>query len=371
MADITVRPATAREKLNGKENYKTWSARMKSDLQGQALWRYTDAESLRAPPVKREAALGAAGAPAVAAESDDDYEDRVDRYDAKVHKSRTYILDNCDSWIADQCAEAYDTAAALWTHLNDQYGKQGMSQEYSTYLEWAQLQYDGRDLERFCERYRSKLLKLNKIDDFKVSEKHSLFCFLSLIGEYFPQFTANMRQDMRKTEAGGGTAKAMTLTQCITDLLDENTAQTNEGTSSAALVAARKANNTPNPTRAVPTRVDARAQLKCTHCGKTRHVEAECHTKYPEKKAAFEKMLADKKELKKQQALLKSAPKTFVANTTTTPLPPSAQYDFTTGARMLMATTISPTRRQASLPPSAEYTFGANVHAHVTGSDSD
>lgn len=89
MADITVRPAHAREKLNGKDNFKTWSARMKSDLQGQALWRFTDKDTLRERP-ERETG-----------EKVDMFEDRVDAYDAKVQKSRTYILDSCDIWIAD------------------------------------------------------------------------------------------------------------------------------------------------------------------------------------------------------------------------------------------------------------------------------
>lgn len=50
---------------------------------------------------------------AVAVETDNAYKDRVDKYNTKVYKSRTYILDNCDPWIANYYAEAYDTAIAL------------------------------------------------------------------------------------------------------------------------------------------------------------------------------------------------------------------------------------------------------------------
>lgn len=50
---------------------------------------------------------------AIAVESDDDYEDRLDKYNAKVYKSRTLILDNCDSWIVEQYVEIYDTTKAL------------------------------------------------------------------------------------------------------------------------------------------------------------------------------------------------------------------------------------------------------------------
>lgn len=115
-----------------------------------------------------------------------------------------------------------------------------------------------------------------------------------------------MRQDIRKNEVAtkGTTIILITLTQCITDLLNEHTAQTNEGTSSAALVAARKgpiSNSSQNPDR--QRRTDVRAQMKCTYYRKMRYVEAECYTKYPKKKEAFDKMIAEKKvekALKKQ-----------------------------------------------------------------------
>lgn len=112
----------------------------------------------------------------------------------------------------------------------------------------------------------------------------------------------------------------ITLTQYITDLLDEYTAQTNEGTSLAVLVVARKgpiSNLSQNPDR--QRRTDARAQIKCTYYRKIRYIEAECYTKYPKKKEAFDKIIAEKKAekvLKKQQALLKDTLKTYVANAT-------------------------------------------------------
>lgn len=55
------------------------------------------------------------------------FEDRVDAYDAKVQKSRTYILDSYDTQIADQYVETYDTAVSLQSYLNNQYSIQGMS----------------------------------------------------------------------------------------------------------------------------------------------------------------------------------------------------------------------------------------------------
>lgn len=249
-----------------------------------------------------------------------------------------------------------------------------MSQEYSTYLEFTQLKYDGRDLPKFCELYYSKLLKVNKIEDFKVSDKQGLFCFLSLIGEYFLQFTANVRQDIRKREAITASVRppAITLSQYITDLLDENTAQTNKGTNSAALLAAqRQAASSVHPNTARRLRAaNARNNMKCSHCGKTRHKEPECHTKYPHLRAAFEKKMAENKaakELKKQQDRLKETPTALAATAptglTATVLPLSTPYDFGSRARQCMATTF--------LPRSAEYTFDPLPRVYVAESDTN
>ncbi|SMR62312.1 unnamed protein product [Zymoseptoria tritici ST99CH_1E4] len=198
----TIVRSAPREKLKGKENYTSWASRMKSDLIGQQLWRYV--EDPRPRPTRHPKT---ADAPA---EADEAFEDRIEKYDSRVHRARTSILDCCSDTIAEQCVDAYDTAALLWNHLK-QYGKQGASHEHAVYLEWDTLHYNGKDLETFVELYRSRLAKLNKIEDFKVSPKH----------------------EQRKDEVSG--KSKMTLDQCITDLLDEHTAQVNEGISQAMM----------------------------------------------------------------------------------------------------------------------------------------
>lgn len=75
-------------------------------------------------------------------------------------------------------------------------------------------------------------------------------------------------------------------------------------------------------------RTNERANIKYTYCSKQRYLELECYTKYPKKKAVFEKILADKKALKKQQALLNAAPTAYVAIATPLPLLPSIPYEF-------------------------------------------
>lgn len=364
IADVTIRPATNCEKLNGKDNYKTQAVRIKSNLQGQGLQRYTDLSQLRACLLQRPAQVvdPITGAKYIAAKSDDDYKDRVDKYKSKVQKSHIYILDNCTSWIAEQCAEAYDIASTLQAYLIDQYNKQGISQEYSTYLKQLQLQYNGRELNRFCEEYQSKLLKLNKIEDFKVSNKQSLFFFLSLVREYYLQFIANIRQDLRKTETTSATT--LLLVKCIADLLNKHTAQTNKGTSSTVLIAVRKNGTLIAPTQR-PARVDNRANLKYTYCNKTRYIESECYQKYPKKKAAFKKIIAEKKALQQQQKLLKAALAVYVTATETPVLAllPALKYDFITG-QMLIAVV-----RNGKVPLLLEYTFELIAYTNIADQD--
>lgn len=100
---------------------------MKSDLIGQALQRYTDSSLLRARLVRQQPVIATSSTATVVVESDDVFKDRVDKYKARVHKSRTYILDNCDPQIADYCAEAYNTTTKVQDYLLNQFGKTGMS----------------------------------------------------------------------------------------------------------------------------------------------------------------------------------------------------------------------------------------------------
>lgn len=96
---------------------------MKSDLIRQALQRYTDKATLRQRPIQTRAIIATTGAATAPTESDDDYKDRLDKYNTKVYKLRTLILDNCNSQIAEQYAEAYDIAEALQTYLERQFSK--------------------------------------------------------------------------------------------------------------------------------------------------------------------------------------------------------------------------------------------------------
>lgn len=104
--------------------------------------------------------------------------------------------------------------------------------------------------------------------------------------------------------------------------------------------------------------------MKYTHCGKLRYLEPEYYTKYPEKKAAFDKMIAKKKAAKKQQALLKATPTAFVATASTIPtltLLLSATYKFGDGASRMFIAIV--------LPLSTVYTFGKTVYTNMADID--
>lgn len=111
-------------------------------------------------------------------------------------------------------------------------------------------------------------------------------------------------------------------------------------------------------------RVDDRTNIKCIYYRKTRHLEHEYYVKHLEKKAAFDKMLVEKKALKKQQALLKATLSAFVAIVTTTipPLPPSALYKFGYRARTFIAVVLL---------PSSNYTFNKEAYTNIAEIDSN
>lgn len=90
---------------------------MKSDLIGQVLQRYTDVASLRPRLTQKGIEVASLSILGTVKESNKDFEDRVDKYNSKVYKLRTLILNNYDSQIADQYAEVFDTAVSLQTYL--------------------------------------------------------------------------------------------------------------------------------------------------------------------------------------------------------------------------------------------------------------
>lgn len=91
LLNMAIRPALARKKLKSKERFKTYSARNTSDRTGQALWRYTGADTLRARPVLQQPVPATMPTVAIIAETVNDYEERVDQHEAKVHTVRSCL----------------------------------------------------------------------------------------------------------------------------------------------------------------------------------------------------------------------------------------------------------------------------------------
>lgn len=100
--------------------------------------------------------------------------------------------------------------------------------------------------------------------------------------------------------------------------------------------------------------------MKCIYYSKLRYLEPKCYTKYPEKKATFDKIIAKKKAVKKQQALLKATPTAFVATASTIPtltLLLSATYKFRDRASRIFIAIV--------LPLSIVYTFSKTVYTNI------
>lgn len=100
-------------------------------------------------------------------------------------------------------------------------------------------------------------------------------------------------------------------------------------------------------------------------------MEPECYSKYLEKKAAFNRIITEKKALKKQQALLKAIPTSYIATIPAIPtLLPSTLYEFGNGTlRTFIATTLGNSTKLLSLELpkllSPKYTFRTTVYVNI------
>lgn len=327
MAELAIRPTG--KKLDGKVNYDAWANLMESDLRGQGLWRYCGAQEkdMRAAPTK------------LLTETDDQFEDRKDLHDGRIHKARAHLMLNCNQHIVEKCVP-FKSAKDVWNHLA-QYKPSGLSYEFSVYLEFENLRFDGKNLESFIDNYRGKLEQL-KPTSLKISETQALFRFLVLLESYFPQFTATIRQQLRDRLANTPIS-ANTLDRCITNLLDEDLAVVNAG-SSSALIARGGTGLGRQPTQQrQPTRQNSGKHY--THCDKDGHVETDCFTKFPEKKVALDKKRKARKEEKADKGKdSKTEPQSHsnfhTAVASPSALPPAAPHQFGP-PRMFMAATDS------------------------------
>ena len=308
------------EKLKGHDNYLNWVDLVRSELKGAGLWWHSGSITQRKRPVK------------LRLESDDDYVDKIESFETKVHQARALILRYVDPTIAHDC-RPHESANDVWKYLEAQYKPSGLAYEYSKYQVWSNHHFDGNDIERFCTEYVRNLQDLSDTT-LKISASLRVFRFLEEVEAFYPAFCATKRQEQRLQK------DVLTddhLTLLIRQLLDEHRAVVNAANSTALLSFRGK----PASSASTPpsSRLPSAAKL-CAHCKKSGHLEPDCFQKHPEKKIEMERKRKAKKDAEK-------AKKTAEKNEAQ----PQSHNNFNTAVA-----TASPA---GSLPPADPHVFGA------------
>lgn len=91
-------------------------------------------------------------------------------------------------------------------------------------MDWWNLRYDGKNLERFCLRYE-KLVRESAQTHMRVSSYLAVYQFLMVIGEHYPTFAAMQRAELGRLEPlAEGEECPLELGRVMRDLRDEDVA---------------------------------------------------------------------------------------------------------------------------------------------------
>ena len=109
----------------------------------------------------------------------------------------------------------------IWNYLRSKYEPSGLAHQFSMYQEWQLIQYDGKDLEDFINKYTQACsrLKESKVD---VSDTIKLYQFITIISPWYEKFTATIRDKLRNIKDD---KDLPLLDDLISNLLDEDKAQ--------------------------------------------------------------------------------------------------------------------------------------------------
>lgn len=172
-------------KLKGKDNYPQFVDRAEGSLKSAALWRYV----IGTRPRPSTTTIG---------ETAEQLEDRQDAWDAKDQQARTFLYVHCANDIQVSLIGT-TTAAAVWEKLKT-YSTSGLASEYSAYLEWNTMYYDGTNVETFVTQYTLRWQSL-KGGYLAVSETQAVYHLLMII-EGIPalqNFASSKRNILRET----------------------------------------------------------------------------------------------------------------------------------------------------------------------------
>ena len=194
------------EKLIGISNYRTWSIQVRSMLESQDLWQFVDGTN--AVPRKDFD------------ESNRSFDDRCTRYRNNKSKARALIIAAVSSSLVLGLGHT-TTAEEAWDTLRKRYQPPGMAYRCSAWLDWVSFDWNGKDLDKFCNQYMQKLHAMDAIG-VEIKEEFRIYMFIQRIDPYFKNFAADLHYRMRNTSEAKTGQLPFTLEGVISRLLDDH-----------------------------------------------------------------------------------------------------------------------------------------------------
>ncbi|KAF2146314.1 uncharacterized protein K452DRAFT_283592 [Aplosporella prunicola CBS 121167] len=196
--------------LQGRENYETWYACMKTYLLQHDLWdNITGAEPEVSKPAKQTAYQAPEVPPTTHVEMDRDEKKRNNERLRVEHltKYTKWHANNCRAlqalynsvpspWLPD--LEVFPTAKTLFEHLDFRFRSELRMQQPSVrYATWTRLRYDGGNLAKFLKRFTVTLRSCERAG-LVVPEHIKVHQLLAVLDAALPAYTEARREDISK-----------------------------------------------------------------------------------------------------------------------------------------------------------------------------
>ena len=262
-------------KLKGQENYKIWRMQAHAALTAASLFKYIEG-SKQAKPV------ALSGSPST--------HEQIEEWEAKDASARSMLMLTCVVDIV-LSMEHISTAREIWQFLENRYAPKGKAQKFAKFAEWSTIEFDGRNLEAFCNSYQATLRGM-KENNIKIDDELLVWQFLIHVAPHYPQFAFSYRERIRDSKAD----EVLQLDNVIAKLLDE---QLSEKTEKANYT--RHSSNTNGDLKPKGKGKGGRGKTgeekgkkTCSHCKMQGHDQDNCFKLHPEKKDEFEQRKAKK-----------------------------------------------------------------------------
>lgn len=168
----------------------------------------------------------------------------------------------------------FTDAQSMWVYLK-RYEGSGPAQRIEAYNAWKDLQFNGRDLQVFTEKYQKTL---RQMDNFNMALGHELrvYDLINRVAPFYSTWADIKRESLRKVTLAA-TAPAdehlPSIDSLTKDLLDQDAEMRRQD---------KNVNVTfkSPPSRSHQRKNTGKAALKCTHCHMTGHTEDKCYRKH-------------------------------------------------------------------------------------------